>query len=48
MAGVLNGKTDRSVVVHVLGGDLELEWAEDGNVYLTGPAEEVFEGILEA
>jgi diaminopimelate epimerase len=47
VAGVLNGKTDRTVVVHVLGGDLELEWAEDGNVYLTGPAEEVFEGIIE-
>ncbi len=36
--------TDRSVVVHVRGGDLEVEWAEDGSVYLTGPAVEVFTG----
>ena len=47
VAGVLNNKTDRRITVHLLGGDLELEWAEDGCVYLTGPAEEVFEGTLE-
>ena len=47
VAGVLNNKTDREVTVHLLGGDLEIEWAEDGCVYLTGPAEEVFEGTLE-
>jgi diaminopimelate epimerase len=47
VAGVLNGKTDRQAVVHVLGGDLELEWADDGCVYLTGPALEVFEGVVE-
>ena len=48
VASVLNGKTDRKVLVHVLGGDLEIEWADDGCVYLTGPAEEVFEGKIEA
>jgi len=47
VAGVLNGKADRRVVVHLLGGDLELEWADDGCIYLTGPADEVFEGTLE-
>jgi len=47
VAGVLNGKTHRRLLVHLLGGDLELEWADDGNVYLTGPAEEVFEGVVE-
>ncbi len=47
VAGVLNGKTDRKVVVHLLGGDLELEWADDGCVYLTGPAQEVFSGTIE-
>jgi len=47
VASVLNGKTDRTVLVHVLGGDLEIEWADDGSVYLTGPAEEVFEGVAE-
>ena len=32
------------VWVHLPGGDLELEWATDGNVYMTGPAVEVFSG----
>jgi len=46
VAGVLNRKTDRRLLLHLLGGDLELEWAADGCVYLTGPAEEVFEGAV--
>jgi diaminopimelate epimerase len=45
-AGVLTGRTERTVTVHVLGGDLELEWAEGGEVYMTGPAEEVFRGTV--
>jgi diaminopimelate epimerase len=44
VASVLNGKTDRSVIVHLLGGDLEVEWAADDHVYMTGPAVEVFRG----
>ncbi len=44
VAGVLNGKTERKALAHLPGGDLELEWAEDGNVYMTGPATEVFTG----
>jgi diaminopimelate epimerase len=44
VAGVLAGRTERRVVVHLLGGDLELEWADDGRVYMTGPAVEVFSG----
>ncbi|MDO8140799.1 MAG: diaminopimelate epimerase [Candidatus Brocadiales bacterium] len=44
VAGVLNKKTDRKILAHLPGGDLELEWAEDGNVYMTGPATEVFTG----
>jgi len=47
VAAALNGKTDRRATVHLLGGDLEIEWADDGCVYLTGPAEEVFEGVVE-
>ena len=30
--------------MHVLGGRLELVWADDENVYMTGPAVTVFEG----
>ncbi len=44
VAGVLSGRTERKVLVHLRGGDLELEWAEDNHVYLTGPAVEVFCG----
>jgi diaminopimelate epimerase len=45
VAGVLTGRTDRSVVIHLLGGDLSIEWnEEDNHVYMTGPAVEVFNG----
>jgi len=44
VAGVLSGRTERKVLAHLPGGDLELEWAESGEVYLTGPATEVFSG----
>ncbi len=48
VAAVLNNKGDRRVIVHLRGGDLEIEWrAEDHHVYMTGPAEEVFEGAIE-
>ena len=47
VAGVLNGLCDRKAVVHLLGGDLEIEWNEDDNcVYMTGSATEVFEGKI--
>jgi diaminopimelate epimerase len=45
VASVLNKKTGRKVTVHLLGGDLEIEWNEkDNHVYMTGPAETVCEG----
>ena len=44
VAGVLAGVNDRRVTVHLRGGDLEIEWAESGEVYMTGPATEVFSG----
>ena len=47
VAAVLNKKTDRKAVVHLLGGDLDIEWASDNHVYLTGPAEEVYSGEIE-
>jgi diaminopimelate epimerase len=41
----LNGRTGRRVTAHLLGGKLELEWnASDNQVYMTGPAVEVFSG----
>ncbi len=44
VAGVLTGKTDRKVRVHVRGGELAIEWAKEDHVFLSGPADEVFEG----
>ena len=45
VAGALTGRTGRNVLAHLPGGDLRLEWREaDNNVYMTGPATEVFTG----
>jgi diaminopimelate epimerase len=45
VAGVLTGRTQRSITAHLRGGDLRLEWSEkDNHVYMTGPAVEVFSG----
>jgi diaminopimelate epimerase len=46
VASALKGLTGRAVTVHLEGGDLLVQWAEDGHVYMTGPAEEVFEGEI--
>lgn len=44
VAGVLTGLTERKILAHLPGGDLELEWAANDHVYMTGPAVEVFSG----
>jgi diaminopimelate epimerase len=45
VAGVLTGRTNRQLLVHLRGGDLNLHWSEaDNHVYMTGPAVEVFRG----
>ena len=45
VASVLNGYTDRTVSVKLLGGKLKIEWNKENNhVYMTGPAKLVFEG----
>jgi diaminopimelate epimerase len=44
VAGVLTGRFDRQVTIHLLGGDLDIEWGQDNHVYKTGPAVEVFSG----
>jgi len=45
VAGALSGRTHRRITAHLPGGDLDLEWSEsDGQVYMTGPATEVFSG----
>ena len=46
VACVLNGKTARDVLLHLDGGDLQVRWDENnGHLYMTGAAENVFRGI---
>ena len=44
VAAFLNGYTERRVKVHLPGGELFIAWEEDGRVFMTGAAEEVFSG----
>ena len=45
VASILNGLTEEEVTVKLLGGDLKIRWDRKENlVYMTGPAEVVFDG----
>ncbi|MBD8930662.1 MAG: diaminopimelate epimerase [Ruminococcus sp.] len=46
VACILNGLTENTVTVKLLGGDLQIEWDREKNtVYMTGPAEVSFDGV---
>jgi diaminopimelate epimerase len=46
VAAVLNKKAERNtdITVHLAGGDLIINWKDDGDVWMTGPAEIIFTG----
>lgn len=44
VAGVLNNKIDRLVIVHLDGGDLSIVWGADNHLYMSGPAVKVYTG----
>ncbi|PIE20610.1 MAG: diaminopimelate epimerase [Neptuniibacter caesariensis] len=47
VAGTLRGMLKMPVIVHLPGGDLEIEWQGEGQpVIMTGPATTVFEGQI--
>ncbi len=47
VAASLTGRCGREILAHLPGGDLELFWcSQDNCVYMTGPATEVFNGVL--
>ena len=47
VACILNELTQRAVTVKLRGGDLKIEWEKDTDLlYMTGPAEHVFEGDI--
>jgi diaminopimelate epimerase len=48
VAGALTERTQRKIIAALPGGELELEWADNDHVYMTGPAVEVFTGRLPA
>jgi diaminopimelate epimerase len=47
VAAVLNGKSARRATVELPGGCLEIEWADDQRLYMTGPATRVFASAAE-
>jgi len=47
VAGALTGRTGDDLLIHLLGGDLELSWKNRRNVVLTGPAVTVYEGVYD-
>lgn len=45
VACILNGLTDETVTVKLLGGEIQITWDREADlVYMTGPAVTVFEG----
>jgi diaminopimelate epimerase len=42
IASIINGHTERRMVVHTPGGPIEVQWREDGEVVLTGRADVVY------
>ncbi|MDD2376326.1 MAG: diaminopimelate epimerase [Clostridia bacterium] len=49
VASILNKfcNYDSDILIHLIGGILTVKYKQDGNVYLKGPAECVYEGIVE-
>ncbi|WP_080875108.1 diaminopimelate epimerase [Oceanobacillus timonensis] len=50
VAATLNDKVTKGkkIVVHLAGGDLLIEWKEDGHIWMTGGAETIASGIFNA
>jgi diaminopimelate epimerase len=46
VAASLSGRVGREGTIELPGGDLDVRWAEDNHVYMTGPATEVFAGQI--
>lgn len=46
VAGVLNDWLAPEVSVSLPGGELQIEWRDEGNIKMTGPATNVYDGVL--
>lgn len=49
VSAILNGYVDNDVTVHLIGGDLQIQWSgkEEDSVFMTGPAATVFTGEID-
>ncbi len=47
VAGATLGLTEHNITLHLLGGDLQVNWQPDNHVILTGPAEYAFTGEVD-
>ena len=45
VAAVLTGKTNKKALVELDGGNLNIEWAENNHIYMSGSAQLVFKGV---
>lgn len=46
VASVLAKNETNEVDIHLLGGTLHINWSDDNQVYMTGPAEKTFQGVI--
>jgi diaminopimelate epimerase len=44
VAAVLTNQCGRNVTVHLPGGNLQIDWLENGSVFKTGPVKQIFAG----
>ena len=44
VAAALAGKTGKHVLVHLPGGNLDIQWGDDDHILMRGPAKTIFEG----
>lgn len=47
VAATLSCRTGRTATIELPGGELLIGWGPEGHVYMTGPAEEVFAGVID-
>ncbi len=47
VAAARTGRSGRAVTVHLPGGQLQVEWATNNHVFMTGPTVEVYQGVYQ-
>jgi diaminopimelate epimerase len=47
VAGSILNRAERECTVELLGGELKIKYSEDNRIFMSGPAEKVYEGIID-